>query len=835
MKKVLLVAFLILVVSSFCHAQAWSPFLDPSRAIDWTSAGFSIPSYAVACPTTVGTLGAGSGSAGSNATKIVTALNSCDATHNVVSIPAGTWYVAAITYPSHGKQVLRGAGANQTFLISTAQAGCEGFNAGICMIDATPTYTGSTEVLPGGTQACNSWSAGYSQGTTSITVTGCGGTPPNGGLIALDQADDSSDTGGVYVCDETTPASCNYDGTGGSVGRIISGVTHSQVQFTHITGVSSLGGGSYTVTISPGVYFTNVRSGQTPGAWWPTITQLDGIENLSVDGTADNFATVGMYDCYQCWAKNVTMLNGARDSIYMRQAAFDVIRDSYFYQAQGHASVSYNVEPSLASGFLIENNIMQQTTEPVMFNGGTGGVIDYNFGVDQIAFSNFTWGIFSGHSAGNTFNLFEGNNAPWDQEDDAWGSTTQTTDFRNFYRGWELGRTQASTPIIRRSYNRVDNLVGNILGQPSYHTGYQTIATSNTTVSGGSEDLNIYTLGTAFDTSCGTGTAQSSPFCDTLGVSTLMRWGNWDTVSNAVRWNSTEAAPGAFTYAPANFSVGYFNTLAQTLPASLYYSSTPSWWPSGKAWPPIGPDVSTGNVGICTGTYAGAQATLSAQCTGGTKSAAWGSHVVSIPAQDCYLITLNGPPDGTGAVLPFDYANCPSSSPTFTWTQTVSPGGSGTVTGTNSGSSSYSSGTTIGPLTANPASGYSFSSWSAVSGSAACSGATNPCASFSITANSAATANFTANSYTLSTATAGSGTGTITGCAGSQTFNTSYTCSVTPTGGSTLTSVSGCGGSGTTSYTGTMPANNCTVTATFTAATPTPTGSTLLLAFPGGL
>lgn len=72
-----------------------------------------------------------------------------------------------------------------------------------------------------------------------------------------------------------------------------------------------------------------------------------------------------------------------------------------------------------------------------------------------------------------------------------------------------------------------------------------------------------------------------------------------------------------------------------------------------------------------------------------------------------------------------------------------------------------------------------------------------------------------ATTYTLSTATAGAGSGTITGCAGSYIFGATYTCTVTPATGSTLTGVSGCGGSGTTTYAGTMPASNCTVTATF--------------------
>src|ERR1019366_5053535 len=126
----------ILLCQASLLAQPWSGFLNPTRAIDWTSGvGFAIPAYSVNCSTQPSLL-TGSGNASANTTAIQNALASCDATHNVVNIPSGSYYVAGITYPSHGLQVLRGAGPTATKLISTAQASCEGFNAGICMIDA---------------------------------------------------------------------------------------------------------------------------------------------------------------------------------------------------------------------------------------------------------------------------------------------------------------------------------------------------------------------------------------------------------------------------------------------------------------------------------------------------------------------------------------------------------------------------------------------------------------------------------------------------------------------------------------------------------------------------
>lgn len=652
---VLLTAF-----SLTASAQNWTSFLDSSRATNWESAGFTIPNYTANCLVQPTLVADSSGAAGTNATAIQVALASCDSSHNVVNIPAGTYYVSGITYPSHGQQVLRGAGANATKLISTSLAGCGGFSAGICMIDSSPLYNGSSQILPGGSNQC-SWTAGYAKGSTTLTLSNCGAAPPANHLILLDQANDSGDTGGIYVCDETTRSSCNYDGTGGSIGRTINGTTYSQIQAAYVTGVTSLGAGSYSVNISPGVYFTNVRSGQNPGAWWSGQTQLNGLENLTIDGSQDSYTTVSMYDCYQCWVKGVTLLNGARSSILLRQSGFDVIRDSYFYQAQGHASISYNIDLEMSSGFLIENNIMQQVTMPVTINNGTGGVIAYNYAVNNIAFPNYTWPAFSGHGPGNQMNLWEGNNIAGIESDDAWGSPSQQTYFRNMLAGWKSGGTNGSTPIIHRSYNRAFNIIGNVLGQPGYHTQYQIGATGNTTfaaTSGQDEHVSIYSLGLSFDTQCGTGAVQTSPYCDAKSVSTLMRWGNYDVVTGDSRWDSNEASPSAVPYLNANFSSSHFGSLSHSLPASLYLSSAPSWWPSGKPFPAIGPDVSGGNLGICSGAFSGSQATASGQCSGGSLSAAWASHANSIPAQDCYLNVMHGAPDGTGNALPFSPSQC---------------------------------------------------------------------------------------------------------------------------------------------------------------------------------
>ena len=669
--------FLLAASSLPAFPQAWSTFLDPSRAINWTSAGFTIPSYTTNCPTQPALTANSSSAASANTTAIQNALASCDATHNVVNIPAGTYYVAGWTYGSQGAQVVRGAGPKSTHIILTAES-CGGSPAaGVCMQGSGGTYDGSDSVLPpSGNQQCL-WTGGLSQGSTTITLSSCPGMPPTNHLLILDQANDSSDTGGVYQCDGNV-VGCNYEGSLNGNGRIISGKMHSEQQVTYVTGVTSLGGGSYSVTISPGVYFNNIRSSQSPGAWWSSTVQNEGLENLSVDGTSAPDHNISMYDCYQCWVKNVTSTNAGSDHVFLYQSGGDVIRDSYFYQSQSHASSSYVVEFEIGSGVLVENNIFQQTTNPIMFGTGSGNVIGYNYAINDQT-SNFysLQTPYYSHNTGNAFNLWEGNNFIGIWTDDAWGSSANGTIFRNMLHGWQGGGYQTGfIPIQIRTWIRGFNVVGNVLGSPSIQNQYQAYATSSTGGSGGTNaGTSIYEIGWA-DTggygSCGNGT-NGSPYCDPTAFSTLMRWGNYDVVNAAVQWNTTEAAPAAATYLNANFSTSYFGSLAHTLPASLYHTSAPSWWPASKAWPPVGPDVSTGNLGICTGTYAGYQATAASLCAGGTLSSAWASHATSIPAQDCYLNTMGGPPDGSGNVLSFDANTCYAATGTGTNTPAVSP------------------------------------------------------------------------------------------------------------------------------------------------------------------
>src|SRR5207247_8346688 len=120
--------------------------------------------------------------------------------------------------------------------------------------------------------------------------------------------------------------------------------------------------------------------------------------------------------------------------------------------------------------------------------------------------------------------------------------------------------------------------VGNVLGTSGFHTTYQTIA--------GGSDANcvrsVYAIGLGGNCSTGSG-----PTDDANALLTLMRWGNYDTVTGTARFVSSEVPSGLSAYAnPVPSST--------TLPASFYLSAKPAFFGS-VPWPAIGPDVTGGS------------------------------------------------------------------------------------------------------------------------------------------------------------------------------------------------------------------------------------------------
>jgi hypothetical protein len=677
---------ILFLFSTFCHAQLWSGVLAPSRAIDWSQAGMSggLPDASwTQCGSTV--------PAGTDAPTIQTQVNGC-AANTYVLLAAGS-YTWSNGVSLKNKVVIRGAGANSTLITMSSHGNCNGQYSVFALCGSDPLGNSAN------------WTAGYSQGTTQITLSSVSGIVVGQTFITLDQVDLTSDSGNIWECGSSA---CGGTYSGGQR------TNRSQEQPVLVTAINAGGCGATCVTISPGLYGTNWNAGQTPGAFWGTTTaQQMGVEDLSVDMTPIQSGSVRvsaavLMNCNQCWVSGIRSVDGGRNHIYLWGTKNAVVRDNYLYESYSHNTQSYAIELYVANGdALIENNICQQMTDscPNSNGGGAGNVAAYNFAVDNV-YNSAGWfqGADNDHGAGNQFWLREGSNTLGLSSDHVHGTHYFTTAFRDFYAGWEAagcggpgpntctGNTQAVNPFAGSRYF---NVVGSVLGAANYYTNYST-------TSPGSANSSIYYLGGTNFGGNGTGTFCAQPACtstttttDPLTQTSIMRWGNYDTVTSQVRWCTANATPiaactgderaGAFgdtTGTPSTYAA--LSSPTQTLPNSFYLAGTvktTSATPCGSGvrfnmnpslgtcapYPYFGPDVTSGTLGVCSGgTYANSYATSSSQCTGGTLATALGGHANANPAQVCYLSVMNGPPDGTGSVLTFDrascYANDPSSS-----------------------------------------------------------------------------------------------------------------------------------------------------------------------------
>src|ERR1017187_571357 len=695
MKRVqssLFLFLLLFIIPSCVNAQAWTGIIDPSRAIDWSRAGTTIVEPTVQCGSTVpaqGTLGSPI-----DLSAVIYAIQQTCTSGGYILLGAGNFYTSTgfawwngSGWNSH--VVVRGQGANSTFIYLV------GSSVGVGNSNSAVAVSGSGAGPIAEQNVCD-WIANYSKGTTTIQLANCGSTTPAKGsvsnlavgtLLVLDQVDQIADNGTTWNC--AVNYACANSGTGGIIrgdGTCVSGYSscyRSQAQGVLVTSITTTGGSctssSPCVGITPGLYMPTWTGTQLPQAWFGTRFVIgDAIENMSIDAT--NTAGLGeiieVEDCYGCWVSGVRTIASPRDHVLLYMTWHSVVKDNYFYKSLTAGAGSYSIEMDYTWDSLVQNNICQQVTDscPGMDSATEGNVSAYNFGINNIFTLSNGWeqASFYHHDSGDALNLAEGNIGTGMNADAIHGTHLFDTDFRNYYIGQQAAGCNGSgcgsqaTPVILSAGARYFNLVGNVLGQPGYHTAYQCVATS-TASCGASAYNDIYNLGyTGNGGQADTATPRTG-FCNNLACATpgnfdglvgpyLMRWGNYDVVNAAPQWNSAEV--------PSTLA-SYSNSVptSHALPPSFYLSSKPAWWGT-TAWPAIGPDVTTGNIGNCTTgtnlTYGiRALATAATQCGGGSFTpSVVGGHANANPAMNCALNVMGMHPDGTGSVLSFNASAC---------------------------------------------------------------------------------------------------------------------------------------------------------------------------------
>jgi hypothetical protein len=591
LKRSLLLPVCLLLVGAQAGTQAQAPqnVLAASRSIDWSAAGVAggIPTRTTICSTL---------SPGATAAQIQSAIANCP-TNQVVFLNAGTYNLSTgIDFNGKSNVTLRGAGADRTKLVFTGATGCNfSVGAAICV------RSGENNYGPNGGLHTANWTAGYAKGTNTVTLSSTSGLAV-GNLLFLDQTDDSSDgypaAGDIYVCE-----SCSKQG-GNTFGRN----GRSQVQIVTVTAINGL-----NVTISPSLYMPNWRAAKNPGAWWGNFTiKGSGVEDLTIDVTSKGSPGFMFFNAVNGWLKGVRSVENSTppdtfSHVRLLNAARITVRDSYFYGPLNQAVDNYGVTAELASDLLIENNIEIDNPGPWEQNGSdSGSVWAYNYHKGGWVNS------VTQHEAGIGMVLYEGNSGTGFTGDTIHGTANFVTQFRNHWYGGANGVTSNTIQWLA-SYHRFYNVIGNVLGNASNNT-YERSAASQT----GSE---IFSLGENNASITG-----SSIPTDTRVKATLYRWGNYDTVSGAVRFVAAEVPTGL-----ANFAQALPDT--QVLPASLYRSSKPPFFGS-VPWPAVGPEVTGGDI------------------------SGYGGHAYKIPARLCYESLPDDPAYSGSAIRLFNAATC---------------------------------------------------------------------------------------------------------------------------------------------------------------------------------
>ena len=608
--------------------------LEPRRAIDWSKAGVpnGIPSRTTVCYTVA---------TSDDADAIQGHINTCPQ-DQVVFFPTGTWTLNHSLTCNKGI-VLRGNGPTHTKLIMN------GGNGNIFFGPGSPG-AGGQGGYPPGPYGADSWTGGLTQGSTVLTLTSAAGLIV-GQTVLLDQRNDTNivfpiGTEGTQAggADELDPP-----------GFTTAPGTRLQMQLVTILSCdgSSTTGHACTgnqVTVDPPVDYTH-DAALLPRVMYYTgggnYLQYGGVENMKIDVQAKYNRAIAFTFCSYCWVKNVEIDNSARGAVFFWFSNRGEIRDSYINQAPtAPGPTQYGFEIAESTLIKIENNIAYNETSAFMPMGDEGLVAGYNFTENVYPGNQFA--AFEPHQSHSDFHLYEGNVTYMFNVDNVWGSASQLTFFRNRFSGLAPNKTNYRTPLLFGAHQRYMNVVGNILGTVGYHDKYE----ENFATRGSTNDPDTFAYSVGFWNSWNW--PDPYPMCtvtpdkvncvhDDVVGSSLMRWGNWDAVTyaangnaNGVRWCTGSAAGNpactADERAEADPTLPGLSAPNQTLPASFYLPSKPSWFGTVD-WPPIGPDV-----------------TCSANCMANVAN-----HAAKIPAQLCYE---SGAKDGNGYLTAFDATAC---------------------------------------------------------------------------------------------------------------------------------------------------------------------------------
>jgi hypothetical protein len=512
----------------------WAGIPDARRTV-WAP---GIPGGVPARTTVCATLSAaiyGDGRADA-AAAIQGALDACPR-DQVVVLPAGTFRISRALVLNR-PVVLRGAGAARTTIQVSP--------AGVAVMIGTWTHLGAGVALV----------RDAPKGATTLRVA----TPSAfavGDVVHLDQLDDPAVVQGT-----TCPV----------LKRGRPGAWRSIGQMIEIAGKS----GDTLTLVSPLHWSFKTSLRAEVSALSAPATRSAGLEDLRIVG-ASTVAVNVQYAAYS-WIKGVETDHVDGVHVALAGTYRFVLRESYAHHSAtysyGGVSYGYSLEWQ-ASDNLVEDNVVLYLNKPIQFRASGGGnVVAYNY-VDDAWSQPDAGGHFwfqelgiDVHCAFPHMELVEGNYAPHLGGASTWGNAGGITFFRNHapgafrsiaLTGPNAPANQASIELGARMLDM--NVVGNVLGAPgAAGAEYETRGPGTCR----RRVPFIYRLN--YDGAKGYCEFPTPP--ETQASDTLLRHGNYDTVTGAVRWDPSISS--------------------RALPPSLYLTRKPVFF-GALPWPWVDP------------------------------------------------------------------------------------------------------------------------------------------------------------------------------------------------------------------------------------------------------
>ncbi len=511
-----------------------SELVPPERRTTW-SPGIpgGIPARTTVCASIdASAFGNGARDAGDG---IQAALEACPV-GQVVRLSAGVFRVDRTIFIRKGV-VLRGAGPAATQLRMTS-----GYTGGpIVLIGVQyPDIVGSTNLT-----------ANAAKGARSVTVASTAGLAV-GDIVVVDELTDTS-----YVQWNPKASPPGSDSRGW--------FTRFDRPVAQIMEIESISGQTIAFTTPFHIGFDTAHTAQLSRFDEPAV-KYAGIEDLLLYGGGDDNLTLTL--AAYSWVKNIESQHSSGSSVGLSVAFRCVVRDSYVHHSPhpypGGGAYGLSVSSGSADN-LIENNIFWHFNKVmVMRASGGGNVIGYNYFEDGFIGStprDYTdWmetGMNAAHMTCPHYELFEGNQAFNIDADASWGNSVYITFFRNHATG------------KRRSFTDVDNR--RAIGLERGHWWYTFIGNVLSTPDASAAPLSgfIYEdLGRPWKGDpapmwrLGYDSSEWEAPPDAKVLSTVIRDGNFDYVTNEVRWDRSP----------------------QPIPDSLYLTAKPAFFGENR-WP----------------------------------------------------------------------------------------------------------------------------------------------------------------------------------------------------------------------------------------------------------